>query len=338
MVADALRSDPNHPQELLAAILEALGWFQVLSGELSPARTRLDEALSLSSHDDPQGRAQILRSLGVLQLYAGEIDDATASFNEGLAIIANEPGPLTASLQFDLAQAHHYRGARVQAKVAARSALQAGRSADDWEVMTSSYLLLASIEVELDPERAIVLLNEGWVIAQEASLDSLAMYFPHALGLAHLNLQKADLAESHFTDGLQAANDVGQWPMTCANYVGRAEARLLRNETVNAIDDLKAGIRLALKTGTGRYLMWAAVISCRAAATRQVPSPLAKELLLLTLHHPATDQEARDKALKTLQDLFGESPQPEPRPSDDGLAAGLDEVAEMSLQLLAGSQ
>lgn len=333
-VADALRSDSNAPQRLLAGVLEAVGWFHVLSGDSSQARLLLDQALAAGPDDDPIGRARILRSLGVLQLSNGEIDDATANFNEGLDLVADESGPLTAALQFDVAQAHHYRGARDQAKAAARSALKAGRSVNDVEVMTSSYLLLAAIEVEVDPERAIVLLNEGWVIAKESSLDSLAIYFPHALGLAYLNLGKADLAESHFAEGLLAANEIGQLPMVCANHVGRAEASLLLDRTAEAIDDLRTAIRLALKTGTGRYLMWAAVVSCRAAAARHGPTPLASELLHRTLRHPATDQEARDKAIEALQDLFGAAPQPASDPVDESVSGELDEMAEWSLQLL----
>lgn len=334
-VADALESDPNSPPDLLAAVLEALGWFQLLTSELSQARSQLDKALALSSDDDPQGRAQILRSLGFLHLSAGEVDEATVSLNAGLALIADVPGALTASLQYDLAQAHHYRGERHQAEAAARLALQAGRAADNFMVMTMSYLLLADIQVESDPQRAVVLLNEGWVIAKDASLDNLAIYFPHILGLAHLNLHEAERAESYFTDGIRAASNVGQLMTVCANYVGRAEARLLGAATSDAIDDLKTAIRLALKTENGRYLMWAAVVSCRASAARRAASSHAKELLLLALRHPAADQEARDKAVESLQDLFNEAVQIDLEPVAEGDTASLDEVAERSLQLLS---
>lgn len=334
-VADALKSDPNPPQGLLAEILEALGWFEVLSGETIQARARLEEALALSSGDDSHARAQALRSLGVLQLNTGEIDEATANFTAGLALISHDPSTLTASLQYDLAQAHHYRGDRDQAASAARLALQAGRAANDQSVMTTSYLILADIEVESDPERAIVLLNEGWAIAKEASLDSLAIYFPSILGLAHLKLDDAEAAEQCFTDGIEAATNVDQLTTVCANHVGRAEARLLRKETAGAIDDLKAGIRLALKTGAGRYLMWAAVVSCRVGVASHTSSSQAKELLLLTLRHSAADQDARDKALKTLLDLFDFAPEADLESATDSDEAALDEVAERALQLLS---
>ena len=52
-VINALRADPNHPPELLSASLEALGWFEMLAGELTSAQTRLDEALALSHSDEP---------------------------------------------------------------------------------------------------------------------------------------------------------------------------------------------------------------------------------------------------------------------------------------------
>jgi len=331
--ADALRSSPNPPQDLLAACLEALGRFDLMSGELAQAHARLDEALSLCPSDDRLGRAQIFRSLGALHLNRGEIDQATANFNEGLALVIAEPIALTASLQYDLAQVHHYRGEREQATNAARLALEAGRSAKNWTVMTGSYLLLADIEVETDPQRAIVLLNEGWTIAKEASVDALAIYFPHVLGLAHLKLRDANRAEQCFSDGLDAANDVGQLQMASANYVGRGEARLLGGEIAEASHDLQNGLRLALNSGAGRYLMWAAVVSCRVAVARQAPSTLIKELLLLTLSHPAADQDAKDKATESLRELFGESVEPEVTPVDD--APHLDEIAERSLQILA---
>lgn len=197
--------------------------------------------------------------------------------------------------------------------------------------MTSSYLLLADIEVERDPKRAIVFLNEGWDIAKKASLDRLAIYFPLILGLAHLKLGNADRAEHGFTEGLQAAHEVGQLPQASANLIGRAEALLLKNEIIAAADDLKQGIRLALKTGSGRYLMWAAVISCRVSA-RRLATPTAKELLLTTLRHPAADQDARDKAADTLSEFFEISAGSELDPVDD--VPSLDEIAELSLQLL----
>jgi tetratricopeptide (TPR) repeat protein len=334
-MARALRADPDPPQDLLAAVLEGLGWFHVLSGGLSQAGVLLTEALTLSSGDDPHARAQILRSLGMLQLTTGEIEDASSNLSAGLDLIADDPCALTATLQYDLAQVHHYRGDREQAESTARSALQTGRSTNDWTIVTASYLLLADMTVNSDPERALVLINEGWVVAKDASLDGLAIYFPFMMGQAHLNLNEAKVAESYFTDGIEAADAIGQLTMVCASYIGRAEARLLGDRAADANDDLKTGIRLALQTGTGRLLMWAAVVSCRASAAGQAPSPQAEELLLVALRHPAADQDARDKAVETLQDLFGTDPPTDQTPVGDGDAASLDEVAERSLHLLA---
>lgn len=334
VIADSLRADPDHPTGLLAAVLEALGWFQLLSGQVARAQARLDEALAASTDDLPHQKAQMLRTLGAIQLTTGAIDDATASFTAGLALVANDTSALAASLQYDLAQAHHYRGERDQATSAARLALQAGRSANNWMVIARSYLLLADIEVDTDPQRAIVLLNEGWAIANEASLDHLAIYFPSVLGLAHLKLNQAERAESYFADGMHAANQVGQLATVCANHVGRAEARLLRSDTNGAIDDLKTGIRLALKTGSGRYLMWAAVVCCSAAVHRSELADHAQELLALTLRHPATDQEARDKATKIWSDHFDGTPLPLVDAITNDGAPDLDEIAERSLELL----
>ncbi|MGH1489176.1 MAG: AfsR/SARP family transcriptional regulator [Acidimicrobiales bacterium] len=334
VAAEALRSDPNRDQDLLAAVLEALGWFHMLLGQLSEARVILDEALALSSDDNPQVRAQVLRSVGSLQLTVGEADEATANFEAGLALIADDPSELTAPLQHNLAQAHHYRGERELAAKAARMALRSGRTAGDSIVIVRSHLLLADIEVESDPQLSLVLLNEGWSLAKEASLDHLAIYFPLLLGLAHLNLDEPKLAESFFTEGMDAARSVGQLSNVCANYVGRAEARLLLERTDDAVEDLKTGIRLSLRVESGRYLLWAAVVSCRAAALQQAPGEQTKELLSLALCHPAADQDARDKAAMTWRDLFDDAPTPSMEPRADSEVAGLDEVTEMALGLL----
>jgi predicted ATPase len=331
-IVGALRADPNADRDLLAAALEAHGWFHVLSGDLSHARTLLAEALTVSSGDAPYDQAQILRSLGVLNLHGGEIDEAAIHLNRALELLVNDPSELKAAAQFDLAQVHHYRGDREQAERLARQALQTGRSASDWPIMTASYLLLADIAVEIDPERAVVLLNEGWAIAKEASLDSLAIFFPFILGLAHLKLNEAKLAERSFTEGIDAAKSIDNLPTVSANYIGRAEANLRLERSADAADDLTAGIRLALKTGTGRYLMWAAVVSCQVAAGAAVGSA-ARDLLLLALHHPAADREARDKAIETLRELFDEDPPPGGGPLSD-VEVSLDEVAERCLHLL----
>lgn len=338
-LADALRSHARPPQDLLSATLEALGWFEVLAGELPQAQTHLDEAFALSSTDNPRAQAQTLRSMGVLQLNTGEIGKATANFEAGLALVDDDADSLMASIQYDLAQAHHFSGARDEAITSARLALQSSRSTNNWAVMTTSYLLLADIEVESDPEHAIVLLNEGWEIATNASLENLAIYFPLVLGLAHLGLNETKVAQKYFTDGIEAAGAVRQLATVCANYIGRAECHLAGKRVPDAIADLQTGIRLALKTGAVRYLLWATVVSCRVpTATAQAASPFAKDLLVLVLAHPASDQATRDKAAEALQDLFDDDAETVlDRPANDdhgGSDLSLDEIAERALQLL----
>lgn len=332
MLVEALQSDPDRPDDVLAAALEALAWLHLLSGDLGQASSLLDDALVLSDASRPHEHAQARRTIGIIQLTRGEIDEATQSFNVGLDLIDHEPGALGALLQFDLAQAQNYRGERDQARSTARLALQSGRASNDWGVMVRAYLLLADMEIESDPKRAIVLLNEGWDIAKEASLDQLAIFFPNNLGLAHINLGEVQLAEQYFAEGIQAADAVGQLATLAANHIGRAEARLLSEQIDDAAEDLKTGIRLALKTGAGRYLLWAAVVSCRASVVAGEPTTAARELLSLALRHPAADQDAQDKAAATLQELFGDAVHPESAATGEDF--GLDEIAERSLELL----
>lgn len=327
-VASELRADPSGPKPLLVRLLEALGRFNLVSGDISRARANLDEALLVSGGEDLDAQAQVLRTLGTLQLEIGEVDEAATTIKAGIDLLGDAPSTLAASLRHDLAQMHRYRGERDEAVSAARAALHSGRLADDHAVTTMSYLLLADIEVESNPDRAIVLVDEGWAIAKQASLDSLAIYFPPILGLAHLNLGDAESAEKYFTDGLDAANEMGRRPVACANHVGRAEARLLGDDLVGAADDLRTAIRLALKADIGRYLMWAAVVSCRVAAVGQPSDQRIRELLCLVLQHPATDPEAKEKANETLEVLFDE-----PWLTNDELVS-LDEIAERALQLL----
>lgn len=337
-ITDALRSDPSRPQDLLAGSLEALSWFQLQEGETAKTRALLDEALALSEDGLPHTRAQILRTIGFLHLLTGDLDEATTRLDAALALIGDEPGPLTAALRYDLAQTHHGRGDRDRAAKAARLALEAGRAADDKMLIGRSYLLLAVIELASDPDRSIVLLNEGWVIVNEASFDHLGIYFPLALGVAHLNLHQAEKAESYFTDGIEAASNVGQLATMGFNYTCRAEARLLLNRGTEAIEDLKTGIRLALKTRSGRYVMAAAAVSCRAAATNDphgAHEEQIKQLLSLTLQHPASDQFARDRAVATWKELFEEPVDPVLEPADASEPPGLDEVTERSLQMLS---
>lgn len=337
MTTDALRSDPTNPEDLLAASLEALGWFQLQAGEVPKTRALLDEALALSEGGPAHTRARILRTIGVLHLITGDLDGATTNLNAALQLVGNETGPLTVALRYDLAQAHHFGGDRDQASSAARLALEAGRASDNWGVIVRSYLLLADIELASDPQRAVVLLNEGWIIAKEASLDHLAIYFPLEFGKAHLNLHQAELAETYFGDGLEAAKQVGQLTTMCANYTGRAEARLLLGRVAEAIEDLKTGIRLALKTGSARYLMAAAVVTCRAAAMsdeKGAQEERVKQLLSLTLRHPAADNDARDQAMAIWNEFFGEAPTSALEPTTVAELPGLDEIAERSLALL----
>lgn len=339
MATDALKHDPSGPQDLLAASLEALGWFHLLTGEIPKSRARLDEALALADAALPHPQARIRRTIGILHSMTGDLDAATTSFTAALALFDDEPDPLTAELRYDLAQVHHFRGERDQASTAARLALEAGRSSDNRAVIVSSYILLARIELRSDPQRAIVLLNEGRVIADEAALDYLATYFPPLLGQAHLNLREAELAERHFTEGLAAASNVGQLANMCPNYTGRAEARLLREDVTEAIEDLTTSIRMALKTRSAPYLIAAAVVSCRAAATPDGPGERKEQiqqLLSLTLQHPAADQDARNQATTIWEELFGKPPTSviEAEPAAAAEAPDLDEIAERSLQLL----
>ena len=334
--AATLRSDPDPDPVLLARVLEALGWCQTMAGEVVPARSLLLEAFALIEDGSPHERAQLRRTLGQLDLVTGDADAAATNFETGLALTDGSESPLHALLQYDLAQAHHYRGRHEEAANAARSALRAGRAANDAPVMVRAYILLADLQVESDPQRAVVLANEGSLIAQEASLDQLALYFPHLLGQAYLQLNDAGLAERHFGDGLKAASDFGQSFTVCANYFGRAEARLMGAQPDGAISDLTTGIRLALKIDSGRLLAWAAAVSCRLALSQgQDAEAQARALLLLVLGHPAADRSARERATATWHEFFDEPvPQPEATPLATGEPASPDEVAEITLGLL----
>jgi len=329
---EVLRSDPNGPQDLLAEILEALGWLQATAGELRQGRALLDEALTLTSDDDPYVKAQVLRSISNLQLSTGETDDSSANLTAALALIDDQPSSLAASIACDLAQVHRHRGERDDALRVARSALQAARAAKDRRIMTAAYLLLADIEVESDPERAIVLLTEGSVIAKEDSLDNLALYFPPILGRAHLRLGNAELAETNFAEGIDGATVAGQVTNIAANHIGRAEARVLLGALDEATADVKTGIRLALTGGSAHYLMWAAVVSCQVALARDASGPKVNELLLIVHGHPAADQSQQDTAAELLGARLDESVEAEATADSD--APDLDEIAERCLQLL----
>ena len=279
-----------------------------MGGEVVQARKLLDEAFALTTDDSPSERTQLLRTLGQLDLVTGDAEAATSNFEAGLALTNGVESPLTALLQYDLAQAHHHQGRHEQAANAARSALRVGRATNDAKVIVRAYILLADLQLVSDPQRAVVLANEGWVIAQEASLDRFAIYFPHLLGQAYLRLNDAALAEGYFGDGLEAASDYGQSFTVCANHFGRAEARLMSAQPDGAIDDLTTGIRLALKIDSSRLLAWAAVVSCRLALSEGCDAGTQARSLLSLIHdHPAADRTAREKATSTWHDFFDDS-------------------------------
>jgi len=118
--AAALRADPDGPQQLLALVVEALGLFDLNSGDLGQARAMLNEALALCSGQDPEDEARLLRTIGQAQMAAGEVDEAVASLTAGLALVVGGPSRLVAALQCDLAQAYRYHGDRDKATSSAR--------------------------------------------------------------------------------------------------------------------------------------------------------------------------------------------------------------------------
>lgn len=335
-VGQAMWSNDDCADGLLALVLEAQGALHLLAGAPVRAGEFLDGAWSRSSAGDRLLRAQILRTRGSMQLGCGEIDDAIASFNDGLEIIATEPaGPLRIRLLYDLAQTRHYRGEKAEARQTAREVLDAARAANDPLFMTLSYLLLGDIEVEANPQRAVVLLAEGQLIATQHSLDHLAMYFPHVLGLAHLHLDRAEAAIALFTEGIQAAESVGHRITVSANHIGRAKAHLMLGVRHEAVSDLELAVRLAVETDCARYLMWAAVVCCQAAIADGTPEQRVAEVLTLVLEHEASDQETLDGAAAILLELTGVSVSSSHSPSTSGAELRLDEFGEQLLELLA---
>jgi len=331
----ALRTEETQIEDLLAEMLDGLGWLTYLSADNVSAKQLLAEALSVCPPHSLEIQAKIMRSLGYIDLTEGQTDRAESQFNKALNLLTGLPATrLNGKLFHDLGQAHLFAGDRMVARTSFRAALDVGRQVSDPVTMAGTYLSLGNVETDEHPARAVVLLEEGRTIAEAHDLDHIGSYFPYALGLARLRLGQPDVAEGLFDDGIKASTEMGHPMQVCANHIGRAKSRLMKHTTVDAVEDLQTATRLAIETDCWPYMMWAAIIAARTAAAAGSVTPLGLELLSLAWHHPATHNETQNEATEALASIYDKNPVDCEEVAASIGEARLDDVGERILELL----
>ena len=338
-------------------LAEAASWISLLSGRVRAASTMLDEAdkavaqaASEQAKAGPGGtgnahavgiaKANVLRTRGVLTLGKGEIDQALACFTEALeALPVPEVEPhLFAKLNEDLGHCHEARGEDKLAERCFRETLDRGRELDDPHMVARSYLTLAKAELNSDPKMALVLLEEGEVIARASELDQLLSYFPGDRARAYLKLGDAASASVAFDEGIKVVEKVGHLVTLAGNTIGRGECARRLGDFDAARHDIRSGVRLCVETNCWPYLLWAAVAACglwfdtnQAADSAGNAGSLPLQLLELVAQHQAAEIMVGQQARSLLAERTEMSD-----PVDVSFdSSRLDVVAERVLALLS---
>lgn len=314
---------------LRAELTDALSWVSLVTGRTGRAIELSTRALKLAPDEDVV-TASVLRTQAMIAFGQSDMAEAEALVTRALALLDPDvTSRLSAKLHEDLGHCHRFRGDVDLARKAYRSTLDNGRKLGDPHMVARSYLTLGELERSQAPQRARVLLEEGFAIVRENQLDHLGTYFPGALGKTWLVLGEYAHARDSFAEGVELASDAGVVITVAANHLGLAQAHHHLGESTDALREVELGLRRSVEGDCWPYLLEGLVTtSMIALESASVPDSVA-DLVRVAMHHPATEPETRALA-GDLADRLGLAEHPPP----DVAQVRLDELAEDALAVL----
>lgn len=317
---------PNREVAIATAeIANNHAWTAWRRGNLGQAHASLALATSLADPNDRRLAIRLSQTEATIALSKGDPEGALIAHRRAAELIDDTIDPLLAVRVLEgMGECARIRGEIDQARSAFRRALELGREHEDAHLLARSYLQLGSVERLVNPDRAVVLLDEGLTIAAQHDLVQLMGLFPVELGYAHLARGDHRDAERWFNDAIAVAQNDEAW---IRSYIETGLARVLIE--TNRLDEAEAMLAAALRSARSSA-DWPTLIEALLGicelhiATRRADSITG--FLVSIIEHPAAEVSHVEAARAML---------------DDGAPAPVitaelpfDEAAELAAELL----
>jgi predicted ATPase len=274
--------------------LNRLGSNCLLAGEYAHAEVAHREALTLSrSTGDTHAEGWSLAYLGNVAWAMGDYAAATSHHTAAIALL---------------------------------------RTHSDLNGMCMSINSLAAIAyVKHDHEAARQRLSEGIALQRELRNQRSAAMLLHNLGSTEILAQRYDDAQVHLQESLTISLDMGYRRMSALSLVALADLALQRDRIGDAADALQRALRAAADADHTPVAL-ETLLGCARLLSRMRKVEDAIRLASVVARHPASDEDARQKATALLSELNAYAT--DSAPSDADLHSIMAELlAEMQPRL-----
>jgi len=300
-------------------------------GELREAQQGFQVSLTLArARGDRKGTADALSFLGGLALLLGEIEQAEASLQEALLIVREIQDQRALSIiLYRLGHIAKARGKNVQARQSYEDSLALARAIGDQVTMAIALNELGIMGVMVKTsEEARRRFEEAQTIFKATGNRTGVLLTLSNLGWLAAGLGQYVEAKRLYGEALALSLEIGDRRLRAAVLDNLGDVAYTLGDDGQAARDFGESLKLALEIGAIPYALLTLAGIARLRARAGDPEQ-ALELLGLALHHPACDDDTRQRGEPLLAELRATLP-------PDGVQAGLDRGRAKSLEAIAG--
>ncbi len=274
-------------------------------GELREAQPCFQVSLALArAHGDRKATADALSFLGGLALRLGEVEQAETSLQEALLIVREIQDQRALSIiLYRLGHIAMARGENVQARQSYEESLALARAIGDQVTMAIALNSLGIMGVMVKTwDEARRRLEEAQTIFKATGNRSGVLLTLINLGWLAAGLGQYVEAKRLYGEALALSLEIGDRRLRAVALDNLGDAAYTLGDDDQAARDFGESLKLALETGVipSALLTLAGIARLRARAG---DPEQALELLGLALHHPACDDDTRQRGEPLLAEL-----------------------------------
>lgn len=277
----------------------AIGWryafARMVQGGHGDAKDAIERCIALHVDSDRFGGAALGYTQGHRAIFDGDYETAAQQFTAARALDdGSVPEWLIAEIDAGSALVALTLGNNDEGRRLLRSVLDTGRRLGNPVTITSAYYFLGALECAENPATALVLLEEGNVVARQASMTYMARKNATVIGRCHIKLGNPRAAIDVFVDALNESadetNTVREPWVRVANQSGMAMAYAAMGDTVQATPWFTDALRAQVAHDDWPLLL-ESVLEISRLRIDQATDPRWRDLLTVVSTHPATNWE-----------------------------------------------
>jgi len=320
----------------------AIGWryaiARTVQGNLDDAQRTIDACLEICDPADRLGRIGTAYTQGHTAIFTGDYNDALAHLDSATALVDDSvPEWLNGQINNVVGLAAMSLGDLPKARSALRSVLDAGRKLGNPVILSSAYYSLGTAEITERADLALVLLEEGRSVAEQAGLSHMLRKLATMIGRCHVKLNNPKAAIDVFATAVYDAEDEWSavkepWILVC-NQTGLAMAHAVAGDAEQAEEWFTRALRAEVELDDWP-LMLETILEICTARFDACDLDVWRELLTLNVTDPASIFDWRRRAEALFERAGLTTPPSDPSTADNASTPRLDVVAEKALTLL----